>query len=487
LGNIAFDKWNNQLFASDLETGMIHRFSALDGSDLGRWDHGVQGRPNFVIASSGAAGSLPPIAFDPATSAAIDDCPSGAFSRNPECWNVADFRRRVWGLGVARSVAGKVRLYYATWSGQGFDNRAFAGAGEDEKLNRMWSVGLTANGDFDSADIRQEFILPDFFSDPGDIAKHGFSHPVSDIAFQDCGPQSVMLIGERGGLRNLGLDADNPFASPSQARSLRYELDDNGVWAPVGRYDVGNYDRKDDGQPFIRANCAGGVDFGPEPENRNGLVWITGDKLCSPQGPCDESPEPVSGLLGQPSKPFHTLVPRGAFDAYPATGATRSVGLERSYVVDTRAKVDARDGSTRENVNLDDATRIGDVEIYQICAPATPEPAPATKPQSAAPASPAPAKPAHSKTRTHRRFGSQQRPRPPVQQPREAPAPTKPMTDRKRDTAPVRKPAPSDTSEPAPSAKKRPPHSRQLTHRRLGSPAHSKQLTHQRRKSGTNN
>ena len=29
LGNIAFDRWHHQLFVSDLETGMIHRLSAL--------------------------------------------------------------------------------------------------------------------------------------------------------------------------------------------------------------------------------------------------------------------------------------------------------------------------------------------------------------------------------------------------------------------------------------------------------------------------
>ena len=44
LGNIAFDPWHNQLFVSDLETGMIHRLAVGDGADLGHYDHGMDGR-----------------------------------------------------------------------------------------------------------------------------------------------------------------------------------------------------------------------------------------------------------------------------------------------------------------------------------------------------------------------------------------------------------------------------------------------------------
>jgi hypothetical protein len=48
LGNIAYDRWNQQFFVSDLETGMIHRLRAADGADLGVWDHGAQGRTSFL-------------------------------------------------------------------------------------------------------------------------------------------------------------------------------------------------------------------------------------------------------------------------------------------------------------------------------------------------------------------------------------------------------------------------------------------------------
>jgi hypothetical protein len=117
LGNIAFDRWNKQFFVSDLETGMIHRLRASDGTDLGHYDHGTTGRTNFFDATAGATAALPAVAFDPATAAHITDCPSGDFARTPSCWNFADFRRRVWGLGVRRDPAsGEVRLFYSVWS-----------------------------------------------------------------------------------------------------------------------------------------------------------------------------------------------------------------------------------------------------------------------------------------------------------------------------------------------------------------------------------
>ena len=71
--------------------------------------------------------------------------------------------------------------------------------------------------------------------------------------------QNVMLLAERGGVRNLGLAAEAAFAYPHEARVLRYELDAEGTWQPTGRYDVGHYDRKDDGPPYVRANSSGGA------------------------------------------------------------------------------------------------------------------------------------------------------------------------------------------------------------------------------------
>ena len=102
LGNIAFDRWNQQLYVSDLETGMIHRLRASDGAALGTFDHGVTGRTAFQDMMNRRFHTLPPVPFDPAGTARVTDCPSGDFARTPSCWNFADFRRRVWGVGVRR-------------------------------------------------------------------------------------------------------------------------------------------------------------------------------------------------------------------------------------------------------------------------------------------------------------------------------------------------------------------------------------------------
>ncbi|MDH3581955.1 MAG: hypothetical protein OEM91_15200 [Hyphomicrobiales bacterium] len=172
LGNITFDRWNQQLYVSDRETGMIHRLRISDGADLGTFDHGVTGRANFLDATSGATQSLAPVSFDSAKSARTGDCPSGDFARDPSCWNFADFRRRVWGLAVRRdSPSGETRLYYATWGSQGFGHADHAGAGDD-KRNALWSVRIDANGAFDAGSVRREFFLPDFFRSPEAIASN---------------------------------------------------------------------------------------------------------------------------------------------------------------------------------------------------------------------------------------------------------------------------------------------------------------------------
>jgi hypothetical protein len=185
LGNIAYDKWHQQLYVSDLETGMIHRLS-LDGEDLGHFDHGTQGRASFVDAVTGEELSLPEVAFDPNSAARINDCKQGKFSQTPECWNFADFRRRVWGLGVRQDAeTEEVRLYYAIWSSQALGSKDFDSADEDEKTNAVWSVAIADDGSFDTTSVRREFFLPDFFTDPKDLARAGKSNPVSDIAFPD--------------------------------------------------------------------------------------------------------------------------------------------------------------------------------------------------------------------------------------------------------------------------------------------------------------
>lgn len=382
LGNIAFDRWNRQFFVSDLETGMIHRLRHADGADLGAFDHGVSGRAAFVDILEETVRSLPPVPFDPENRARIEDCPSGDFARTPSCWNLADFRRRVWGVGVRRdAVSEEVRVYYAVWSSQGFGNPDYANASEDEQRNALWSVGIEPDGSFNANSARREFLLPDFFRSPEAIARAGRSHPVSDIAFPVHGAQTVMLIAERGGMRNRGLAADNAFTYPHEARVLRYELTAQGNWRSAGRYDVGYYDRSEDGPPYIRAGSAGGVSFGlgfgesweNDPTRTDAFVWMSGDELCSPRGLCFDSSanehtdsSNVHGLQGRAATPYDAFEPFTAFQPYPAPGpATPATGPDSSFMVDADVNIDDAGNAIEEQRTRNDVSRIGNVAIFQ--------------------------------------------------------------------------------------------------------------------------
>ena len=373
LGNIAYDRWNKQLLVSDLETGMIHRFRASDVAELSRFDHGMNGRGTFTDAATGESRTLAPVAFDPTTGARIADCPSGAFAQHTSCWNIADFRRRPYGLGVRRDAgAGEVRLYYANWASDGFGAADWFVAG-DERRNTIWSIRLGDDGDFDLDSVRREATLPDMFADPVAVAAKGFSRPVSDIAFPACGGGNVMLLAERGGIRNLGLAAPAPFANPHESRVLRYRRDRNGVWRPDGRVDVGFADRKSQGQPYLRANAAGGVSYGPGYDQDgnalisrlNGTIWATGDALCSADGPCfapetgsETNEGPVHGAQGSPADARDELMPLAAREPYPATGyATLPRTPRRSTMIGGSGAL-----------AIADATMVGDIEVIQPCA-----------------------------------------------------------------------------------------------------------------------
>ena len=395
LGNIAFDKWNGQLFVSDLETGMIHQLRAADGADLGVYDHGTQGRANFIDAARGQAGNLPPIAFDPASRPRIADCPTGKFDNSPECWNFAASGRRVWGLAAWKHpMTGETRLYYSVWSSPAFGDATWSAMTDDsDRRNSIWSIRLGPDGGF-AGDVRREFLLPDFFTNPETIALSGFSSPVSDIAFPECGGAGVMLLGERGGIRNLGLDSNAPFAAPHEARALQFGLNQQGAWRAIGRYDVGFYNRRLDGEPYVRANCAGGVAFGPgysppgvaDLSRPDQFVWISGDSLCSVDGPCNnpaesrgapgsqpQGPQTVSdqqslepddaevhGLQGMPVNLFSQITP-------PVNANDAAAGADQAYLIDLDINVDASGAVIPETLLRDDSTKIGDVAIYQIC------------------------------------------------------------------------------------------------------------------------
>ena len=166
-----------------------------------------------------------------------------------------------------------------------------------------------------------------------------------------------------------------------KSRVLRYELE-NGEWQLKGRYDLGFNDRKDTGQPYIRANSSGGVDFGygydkdwsvdlAKPDE---FVWMNG-ALCSPHAPCFV-PEVnqridgsyVDGTQGTPEFAFEEVLPPAATQPYPSSGDPYPpIGPLQSWMIDTDTNIDASGGPAMDSLIRNNATMIGDIEIYEPC------------------------------------------------------------------------------------------------------------------------
>ena len=377
LGNIAIDRQNRQLFVSDLETGMIHRLSLADGSELGLYDHGETGRVNFTDQTEAGEASLAPVAFNPGTGALVDTCPFGVFAETPGCWNFADFRRRVFGLAVRKDDAtGTSRLFYSVWGSQGFGHPAWAAASSHEKQNSLWSVGLLDDGSLDNSDIRREALLPDFFTDPAEKAAKGPSHAVSDIAFPACSKPDSLLVAERSGIRTTGLGGLTPPTHENESRLVRYGLDAFGAWKFDGPYEIGYPKRAAD--PEDRANTAGGVSFAYgydatgliDTSKPDSFIWASGNQLCKADVPCFDpatgdftDASQVDGMQGFPSNS-----PTGRFGGTSAAAVVPTT----SYMVDADSDfVSPKPGE------------IGDIEVLQQCEPvafAQPTPPPPPPP-----------------------------------------------------------------------------------------------------------
>ena len=114
LGDIAYDPVSQQLFVTDLETGLIHRLG-LDGADKGTFDHGVTGRAKAGLAT---------VAYDVKKRMSLER--SDFDIENAATWGFADKRRRVGAVAVQNK-----RLYYSPADGPVF-----------------WSVGISADGSF---------------------------------------------------------------------------------------------------------------------------------------------------------------------------------------------------------------------------------------------------------------------------------------------------------------------------------------------------
>ncbi|HRE60059.1 MAG TPA: hypothetical protein PL096_03010 [Micropepsaceae bacterium] len=151
LGNLAYDPAHNQLFVTDLSSGLIHRIS-MGGRLLEHFDHGEDGR-RAEGRDAVARGARPPSVRD-----------EGFDTTDPASWGFADPQRRVFGIAVWRN-----RVYYAA-----------------REPREIWSIGLDEKGGF-AGDPRLEIELP--------VTAEGAAAPeITDIVFSADG---AMLLAER--------------------------------------------------------------------------------------------------------------------------------------------------------------------------------------------------------------------------------------------------------------------------------------------------
>jgi hypothetical protein len=240
LGGLAFDPVSQQLFVVERGSGIVYRYS-LDGTQLGSYDHGTEGRPGA---------GLPPVAAPPFAPVALN---SPSFdTENPVTWGFAPPSRRVFALAVRNN-----RLYYSVAQGP-----------------QVWSVGIGANGAV-SAGPRMEVEVP--------ALANGIE--IASIAFDG---QGRMYLAERGDttgdyeLKNL--------ASGGQSRVLRFQpkpANDPapGFWRLIpDQYAIG--------YPPVYNNADGGVALGYgysqgtlNPNSCRAVVWSTGERLLDPGDP----------------------------------------------------------------------------------------------------------------------------------------------------------------------------------------------------------
>jgi uncharacterized repeat protein (TIGR01451 family) len=255
IGDIAHDKSAHQFFASDLDTGLIHRIGS-NGTVIDSFDHGTMAR---------AMAGLTPIPDD--GKAAVITSP--AFdSENPATWGMTQPIRRVWGLAVNNG-----RLYYAVWSGP-----------------QVWSVGISANGF--ANDARLEFDLGQNAPATSTVTPQD-RMPIAHMVFDTSGTLYLAQRGGIGGRYDYSVFAD---AGRSEAMRLRPQ----GGWT-LEHYAIGLAPQ----QKFASGGVALGYGYsvnGQADGHCDATLWVTGDQLRNDPDPAKNlqagGPLVVHGLQG---------------------------------------------------------------------------------------------------------------------------------------------------------------------------------------------
>jgi hypothetical protein len=229
LGDVVFDPESRQFFASDLDTGLIHRLDA-NGIPVDSFDHGIAVNDAFGLAPVPDDGAIASIT-DPSFNA-----------EDPATWGFTPKARRIGGMAVRDG-----RLYYAVANGP-----------------QIWSVGIGRDGAF-TGDARLEI----------DASSLGSADAVADITFDDEGRIYLAQRGEQKG----GMDY-SAFAAPHTSTVARFARDSGNpsIWLPEpDTYAVGTEDDHRD--------AAGGVAIGQgvtetgEPSGICNMLWSTGSGL----------------------------------------------------------------------------------------------------------------------------------------------------------------------------------------------------------------
>jgi hypothetical protein len=229
LGNLTFGCSTGRLYAPNLEDGRIYSIDPANGAQ--------PVRDTFDVTTNVITGPLPTNNLD-------------------EPGDVAGWvplRERPYAVKVKKD-----RLFYSLWN---------SSLGQGGLQNEIWSVQLTATGDFVPNTKQLEITLPAYsiYSD---------SNPVVDITFDD---QCCMLVAERG-INELWTNAHS-------SRVMKFCLGADGQWSAVPTtYAIG------EASCIGSDNSAGGVGFEPG----NNMIWAMGDALRLCSFPI------IYGLQGQP-------------------------------------------------------------------------------------------------------------------------------------------------------------------------------------------
>jgi gliding motility-associated-like protein len=249
LGNICFDKWNNQLFITNFEDGKIYRFDT-NGNLLSTFDP--------FNADDGSAG----------------------FAGHGEA---------LWGINVYGDSPNNVKVYFSQWTED--NSLAFS----TNVNNSVWSVDLDASGEFTGTEDFC-FSLPDITYNWATVT--GGSYPISDITFSTDGKMYLCEKTQGGWSAFAGFD---DIFTPGAHNSRLLEFTNvAGVWTMTQHYGVGNYNT-----PNTSDNTAGGVALSNR-ETTAGidcekLIWATGDALrFSGFNPADGGQTYIYGAAGIP-------------------------------------------------------------------------------------------------------------------------------------------------------------------------------------------